>query len=182
MAWLPLIWALMSYWRICAMPETKEIVINTTPILSLIAATGTLDMLPMLYSRVWVPWEVCREIHVGGSDGFAVSEFQQADWLYKQSQPVTIPVLLRNSLDAGEAAVIQLALQEGIPLVAIDENVGRRFARLSGLTLTGSIGILLKAKRLGYPVKITDAVRRMRQRGIWLSDTVVEFAVREAGE
>lgn len=41
MAWLPLIWALMSYWRICAMPETKEIVINTTPILSLIAATGT---------------------------------------------------------------------------------------------------------------------------------------------
>lgn len=164
------------------MPDTKEIVINTTPILSLIAATGTLDMLPLLYSRVWVPWEVCREIHVGGADGFAVSEFQHADWLFKQNQPVTIPPLLRNSLDAGEAAVIQLALQEGIPLVAIDENVGRRFARLSGLTLTGSIGILLKAKSLGYPVKIADAVQRMRQRGIWLSDKVVEFALREASE
>ncbi len=164
------------------MPDTKEIVINTTPILSLIAATGTLDMLPLLYSRVWVPWEVCREIHAGGTDGFAVSEFQHADWLFKQNQPVTIPTLLRNSLDAGEAAVIQLALQEGIPLVAIDENVGRRFARLSGLTLTGSIGILLKAKSLGYPVKIEYAVRRMRQRGIWLSDKVVEFALREAGE
>ena len=44
------------------MPEPKELVINTTPIISLIAATGALDMLPLLYSRVWVPFEVCQEI------------------------------------------------------------------------------------------------------------------------
>jgi predicted nucleic acid-binding protein len=164
------------------MPEAKEIVINTTPILSLIAATGSLDMLPLLYSRVWVPWEVCQEIQVGGSDGFAVTEFAGEDWLYKQTQAISISALLQNSLDSGEAAVIQLALQQGIPLVAIDETVGRRFARLSGLTVTGSIGILLKAKSLGYPVTMTEAIRRMRQRGIWLSDKVVEFALREAGE
>ena len=66
--------------------------------------------------------------------------------------------------------------------MAIDETVGRRFARLSGLTVTGSIGILLRAKTLGYPLSITEAIRRMRQRGIWLSAKVVEFALREAGE
>lgn len=164
------------------MPETKEIVINTTPILSLIAATGALDMLPLLYSRVWVPLEVCQEIHAGGAEGFAVSEFAQNNWLCKQSQAVTIPLLLHNSLDKGEAAVIQTALQQSIPLVAIDESVGRRVARLSGLTITGSIGILLKAKSLGYPLLMKDALGRMRQRGIWLSDAVVEFALREAGE
>ena len=164
------------------MPERKELVINTTPIISLIAATGSLDMLPLLYSRVWVPFEVCREIQAGGADGFASTEFEQMAWLHKQSQPVTIPMLLQNSLDTGEAAVIQLALQEGIALVAIDESVGRRFARLSGLSLTGSLGILLKAKKLGYPVLMKDAIQRMRQRGIWLGDKVVEFALREAGE
>ena len=164
------------------MPETKELVINTTPIISLIAATGSLDMLPLLYSRVWVPFEVCREIQAGGMDGFASTEFEQMAWLHKQSQPVTIPLLLQNSLDTGEAAVIQLALQEGVALVAIDESVGRRFARLSGLSLTGSLGILLKAKKLGYPVLMKDAIQRMRQRGIWLGDKVVEFALREAGE
>jgi hypothetical protein len=52
------------------MPETKEIVINTTPILSLIAETGSLDMLPLLYSRIWVPWEVCKEIQAGGANRF----------------------------------------------------------------------------------------------------------------
>jgi hypothetical protein len=30
------------------MPEAKELVINTTPIITLIAATGSLDMLPLL--------------------------------------------------------------------------------------------------------------------------------------
>jgi len=83
------------------MPETKEVVINTTPILSLVAATGLLDMLPLLYSRVWLPWEVCQEIHAGGANGFAVTEFQTMDWLHKQSLPVNISPLLQNSLDAG---------------------------------------------------------------------------------
>jgi len=164
------------------MPEKKELVINTTPIISLIAATGSLDMLPLLYGRVLVPFEVCTEIQAGGADGFAISEFEKMTWLHKQDQPTKIPLLLQNSLDSGEAAVIQLALQQDIPLVAIDEIVGRRFARLSGLTLTGSLGILLKAQKLGYPVSMTEAIRRMRQRGIWLGDKVVEFALREAGE
>ena len=164
------------------MPDPKELVINTTPILALIAAAGSLDMLPLLYRRVWVPWEVCLEIRVGGSEGFAVSEFERDEWLHKQTQPVTLSPLLRNSLDLGEAAVIQLALQHGITLVAIDETVGRRFARLSGLTVTGAIGILLRAKSLGYPLSMAEAIRRMRERGIWLSSKVVEFALREAGE
>jgi predicted nucleic acid-binding protein len=164
------------------MPEPKELVINTTPILALIVATGSLEPLQFLYSRVWVPFEVCREIQAGGADGFAITEFERMNWLHKQNQAISIPSLLRNSLDTGEAAVIQLALQQSIPLVAIDEKVGRRFARLSGLAVTGSIGILLRAKQLGYPLSMTEALQRMRQHGIWLSDTVVEFALREAGE
>ena len=50
------------------MPETKELVINTTPILALIAAAGSLDMLPLLYHRAWVQWEVCQEIQAGGAE------------------------------------------------------------------------------------------------------------------
>jgi predicted nucleic acid-binding protein len=164
------------------MPEKKELVINTTPILALVAATGSLDLLPYLYNRVWVPLEVCQEIQAGGREGFAVTEFTQMSWLYKQNQTVSIPLFLQNSLDIGEAAVIQLALQQEIPLVAIDENVGRRFARLSGLTVTGSIGILLRAKNQGYPLSMKKAIRQMQQRGIWLSHNVIEFALREAGE
>jgi len=54
---------------------------------------------------------------------------------------------------------------------------GRRVARLSKLNLTGSIGILLKAKSMGYPLSIPEALNRMRARGIWLSSSVVRFAL-----
>ena len=84
---------------------------------------------------------------------------------------------LRNSLDRGEAAVIQTALDWGISLVCIDEVAGRRVARLNGLEVTGSIGILLKARQRGYPVDMAEAVRRLREHGIWLSDQVVRFAL-----
>ena len=75
------------------MPETKELVINTTPLLALIAAAGSLDMLPLLYRRVWVPCEVCQEIQAGGADDFAIPEFDRASWLHKQAQPVTLSAL-----------------------------------------------------------------------------------------
>ncbi len=78
--------------------------------------------------------------------------------------------------------MIQLALQEGIATVCIDESVGRRIARLNGLHVTGSIGVLLRAKREGYPLTMKGAVQRMREKGIHLSDTVINFAITQAGE
>ncbi len=50
-------------------------------------------------------------------------------------------------------------------------------ARLSGLTLTGSISVLLKAQKMGYAVTIEQAIERMRQHGIWLSAEVIKFAL-----
>ena len=57
------------------MPETEELVINTGPLLALIAGVGDLSLLELLYKRVLVSFEVCQEIEAGGSSGFGVSEF-----------------------------------------------------------------------------------------------------------
>ena len=160
------------------MPEqAKVIVTNTTPLIALTAATGSLDVLRSLYARVVVPYEVAEEIRVGGKNAFGLDVFEQASWLEVSPHPVVLPPYLQNSLDRGEASVIQTALQEGIALVCIDEVAGRRIARLSKLSLTGSIGILLKAESMGYPLSIPEALNKMRARGIWLSESVVRFAL-----
>lgn len=163
------------------MPEIAEIVINTSPIVALVAATGDLRVLRR-YRRVCVPLEVCHEIAAGGAGQFALAEFQQANWLSKSTTPIVPSTMLGNTLDLGEASVIQLALERNIQTVCIDESVGRRIARLSGLQVTGSLGILLKAKREGYPIRIAEAIVRMRQHGIWLSERVVVEALYLAGE
>lgn len=161
------------------MPKS-QIVINTGPLLALIAATGDLKILDTLYEPVFVPYEVCAEVMAGGADSFGVEAFTQAEWLCKISGPLSISTLLRNSLDHGEASVIQLALNENISTVCIDEAVGRRVARLSGLSVTGTIGVLLRAQHEGHNISIPQAIERMRARGVWLSDRVVAFALEQS--
>jgi predicted nucleic acid-binding protein len=105
------------------MPE--RIVINTSPLIALVAALGNLNILQSLYTEVLVPFEVCQEIHKGGTTNFAVNEFTAATGLNKQTVPLNISPLLLNTLDLGEASVIQLALNQNITTVCIDEVVGR---------------------------------------------------------
>lgn len=159
------------------MPDRGAVVTNTTPLIALAAATGELEAFRVLYDHVIVPWEVEREVLAAGGQACGVRELAQATWIERRSSPVVLQPFLRNGLDTGEAAVIQTALNESVSLVCVDETVGRRMARLSGLTVTGSIGVLLKARRSGYVVSIADALRRMRDHGIWLSDAVVQFAL-----
>lgn len=164
------------------MLEGDAIAINTSPLIALVAAWGDLTRLEGLYGEVWVPLEVGQEILQGGSSGFAIAEFEQATWLKRPAKRLSISPFLLNSLDLGEAAVIQLALDKNITTVCIDEAVGRRVARLSGLRLTGSVGLLLKAKQREPSLSIRTAIENMLKRNIRLSQTVIDFALTQAGE
>jgi len=164
------------------MPETEEFVVNTGPLLALIAGIGDLSLLESLYKRVLVPFEVCQEIEAGGAFGFGVSEFRKSSFIEKRSNLLTITPFLRNALDLGEASVIQLALDENIHTVCIDESMGRRVARLNGLKLTGSIGVLIRAKQDGSDFSMREAINRMQSQGIYLSQKVVDFALKQANE
>lgn len=155
----------------------KRIVINTGPLLAITAALGNLSILDTLYEKVTVPLEVSQEILAGGPDLFAVAEFKNASWLEKRQVEVNVSPFLRNSLDKGEAAVIQTAIDESIDTVCIDEKCGRRVARLNSLKVTGSIGILLRARKEGHPINIPESIERMQERNIWLSSSVIDFAL-----
>ena len=46
----------------------RDIVINTGPMIALVAATESLQWLPKLYSRIFIPYEVFQEIQAASSD------------------------------------------------------------------------------------------------------------------
>ncbi len=164
------------------MRECPRIVINTGPIIALTAATGGLEVLQHLYYQVLVPLEVSEEVLAGGVNRFAASEFSSATWLTIAEKAMVIPPMLANSLDRGEAAVIQLAISQGIQRVCIDEVAGRRTARLCGLDVTGSLGVLIRAKSEGYIGSIKSAINQMEKRGIWITEELKVLSLQEAGE
>jgi len=143
---------------------------------------GDLSLLEKLYRNVLVPFEVYREIEAGGDSAFGIGKFRKADFIKKEARPLPIAPYLANSLDLGEAAVIQLAINKNIDTVCIDEAVGRRVARLNGLNLTGSIGILIRAKRSGMAFSMKEAIKRMEARGVFLSQTVIRFALAQVDD
>jgi predicted nucleic acid-binding protein len=163
------------------MPARRDLVINTGPVLAL-AAAGHLGVLRELFGKIIVPHEVVQEIEAGGRTQFARDEFRAASWLDKRAIATALPSLLQSTLDPGEAAVVALATSEQVATVAIDETVGRRIARLHGLSVTGSLGILIQAKQQGCSIVLRQAIAGMRQHGIWLSDALEKECLRAVGE
>lgn len=157
-----------------------ELVINTGPIIALTAAMGDLGILDRSYERVLVPAEVHRELLAGGAQCAEIRALSRLRKVTLQPTPTVLPALLRAELDEGEASVIQCALDHAIPVVAIDEKLGRRLARLHGLRLTGSIGILVKASRSGFISDLSACFNRMRDKGVWISDPLIAKALEAA--
>lgn len=158
----------------------KTIVINTGPLIALIAALGDLTILQKMYNKVVVPYEVSQEILAKGKEHFDANIFTLDNWLDKREKAIKIEPFLNNSLDKGEAAVIQTAINDGIKTVCIDEAVGRRIARLNNLHLTGSLGIIISAIKKGEKIDIEEAISNMRKNRVWISKKLEKEAIKLA--
>ncbi len=89
---------------------------------------------------------------------------------------------LLADLHGGEAEAIALAQELNADLVIIDERLGRAHAKRLGLQLTGVVGVLLRAKKSGLITAIGPLLRQLVEGGIWLSDGLVQEALRLADE
>lgn len=162
------------------MPAVSEaIAVNTGPLIAL-AACEALDLLRRLHRQVLVPSAVVQEFGRGGSGAAGVIELPA--WFDVRTLTAPIPPMLIAHLDEGEASAIALALQAGVQIVAIDERRGRLVAREMGLTVTGSVGLLLRAKRLGFIDAVAPRLSAMRRQGIWLGEALVRRVLTEAKE
>mgnify|MGYP002282228613 FL=1 len=155
----------------------KKIVINTGPMITLIAGLSDLKILEKYYDEVIVPQRVIKEILAKGKKRFDAQIFSENNYLKKLDNPVEISTFLKNSLDPGEASVIQIALNKKIETVCIDEAAGRRIARLNNLKLTGSLGIIISAINNGENIDLKKLIKNMRNNGVWISDQLKEKAL-----
>jgi predicted nucleic acid-binding protein len=123
----------------------KRIVINTGPLIALMRMQA-LDIPGKLDLVFVAPEEVRRELDEGAKAGHPPVI---APWIHYRPLQSPLPPLVTSVLDAGEAAVIQLAMDGGIAQVCIDELKGRRMARAVGLEVTGALGLLDGQDRRG---------------------------------
>lgn len=91
--------------------------------------------------------------------------------------------LLARDLDAGESEVIALALERKASLVLLDESEARRIAERYGLTKTGVIGLLIRARREGLFDSLQAELDKLqRLGGFWIEDRLYHRVLASMGE
>jgi predicted nucleic acid-binding protein len=154
------------------------VVSNTTPLISL-AGLGLLDALQALYGEIWIPDEVLAEYQAGTANPL-YPPLDARTWIVVRTAPSN--PLVPPTLDAGEAATLSLALATQARLVLIDEHAGRTAARRLGLPITGSLGVLIEAKRQQLIPAIRPYLDQMSAQGRYISPEVRQQVLRLAGE
>ena len=91
--------------------------------------------------------------------------------------------MYQAKLHDGEVEVMILA-QELPPadLVSLDDNAAKKTAKFLGLKVTGSLGVILKAKKNNYIPSVTDVMNQLITNGFYISPDVYNFVKNQAGE
>jgi len=144
---------------------------NTTPFIAL-ASIRQLDLLPKLFGKIHVVTEVIEECAEGGH--IIVPDLKSLPWVIEVSstEEITIGILLE--LDKGEKHTLQMAKAMQADKVIIDEKIGRDVAEYLELEVTGTLGVLLKAKQNGWIDSFSACANGMKEQGIRYHDALIK--------
>jgi len=150
-------------------------VINATPLISL-AIIDKLSLLDELFDEIYIPKTVFKEATIKWKRKADVIE----GWGNHRTLGTTdvrAKASLELILDEGEAEVIVLAQEIKADLVIIDEDKARKIAKLNNLKCTGTIGVLLDAKREGKIFQLKPFLDRLIAEEIYISDYLYNNAM-----
>ena len=67
-------------------------------------------------------------------------------------------------------------------LILMDDFNAREIAKAMGLSVLGTVGILVKASQDGIIENLKETLEELRRKGIRISNEVIEYALTLAGE
>jgi predicted nucleic acid-binding protein len=164
------------------------VVSDASPLICL-GAIRHFNLLRLLYGEVLIPEAVWEEITRAPAFTVATSLKVAADarsegWLQvatAHNRPLVTH--LEAMLDPGEAEAIALAVERTSSLLLIDERDGRQMARTLGVPLTGTLGVLLRAKALGHTQAIKPLLTELVERHHFrLHPGLIQQVLVETGE
>ncbi|MFV2057894.1 MAG: hypothetical protein ACC707_15615 [Thiohalomonadales bacterium] len=124
-------------------------VVNSSPLI-LLVKIGYVHLIADLANRVIVPTAVKNEIGVK-EDGKTILELLRDDkrFLFEDDEDVHT-ALLAWDLGLGETQAINTAMRKDAERVVLDDMEARRCAKVMGLSVIGILGLVARAKQLGY--------------------------------
>lgn len=160
-------------------------VVSDTSVLHYLAITGQFHCLHKVFGTVLLPPAVLTE--VGRRPDLAVyGQTQTAileGWMNVVTPHDQVAVQsLRKDLGAGECEAIVLAKELKPSLLLIDDLDGRITAQKLRLQVIGTVGVLLRARKLGHITLLKPLLDDLITHRFRLGTQLYSQALREAGE
>jgi uncharacterized protein len=158
-----------------------EVITDTSP-LQYLHQTNLLDLLPTLYGQIIMPQAVADELAQGREQGVLLPNLDSLSWLtLRQVAKLSLVPDLVN-LGRGEREVLSLALTLPDTLVILDDALARNYARRLNLTVTGTLGVLLKAKQLGHIETIAPILKQLNALNFRIAQSTYAAVLKLANE
>ena len=156
------------------------IISDSSPLISL-AIIGKLSVLTFLYEEVYVPTAVYEEVTKSNKPFAKELKSFLHDKIKSVENKMAVDILL-SDIGAGEAEAIVLALEQHPDVILIDDLKARRFAKMKGLTVMGTMGLLLMAKKEGVITEIKPLLSDLLSHNIRISAKIIDITLHAADE
>ena len=141
-----------------------------------------MNILRELYGEIVIPSAVYTEI-TAKEDSACVQIQSEGDWIrVEQIKDNSEKKMYKAKLHDGEVEVMILAQERKADLVILDDNAAKKTAKYIGLSVTGTLGVLVKAKRQGIIKEVRPLLSEMKQNGFYVSNEVERMVLEQAGE
>ena len=151
------------------MPDT---IISDTSCLIILTNIGELDLLEKVYREVLTTQEVADEF------GEILPK-----WIrIKSPKNILLQKTLELQIGKGESSAIALALEITKSTVILDDQKARKTAMKLGIQVTGTLGVIVKAKKLGLVSAIKPILSKLRLTDFRLTDELETEALKLVSE
>lgn len=150
------------------------VISDTTPIITL-SKLKRLDLLQRLFGKIMIPYAVYNELTSNEQFQDEADAVDKAEYIeIVRVQDTKAVELLRRAtgLDLGESEAIVFTDDYKAELLLIDEVKGRKIAKQMGLSVMGTIGILMTAYKEKFvsAEEIEEYISVMKVTGRHISD------------
>jgi predicted nucleic acid-binding protein len=158
-----------------------EVICDVSPI-QYLHQTGLLDLLRLQYGTITIPEAVAVELREGTLRGVDLPAFEALGWIRIRQPAGGLLLPIVADLGAGEREVLALGTESPGSLLILDDALARQYARMLNLKLTGTLGVLLKAKEAGLLAALAPVLERLQQLRFRIDPETRQAVLRLAGE
>ena len=159
------------------------LVFNASPVIVL-AKAGLLEAFAALGNSAIIPQSVLDEVLNVDDPTDPARVWFEGDGTSMEvvASPPMSPFLAGWDLGAGESAVISLANAQSGAVAVLDDLAARRCAQAHGIRMTGTLGLVLLAKKRGLIAEAGSALAAIVAAGLYVSEKTLADVRARAGE